>query len=375
MLITESFNLQFDDLLDRICSKLQITLAQHQRAQDRYEAIGEWLAAKESLLAMFGPVIYPQGSLRIGTTARPRSGQEYDLDLVCEVQLDWRQLEHPVVLLDTVEGRLKQHDTYKSMLERKNRCIRVKYANEFHLDILPACPDPRSGITCVVVPDRETKDWKASNPKGYASWFESRAKTFEVFLAKGQEPLPGREPIELKAPLKRVVQLMKRWRDIRYAENPEIAPISIVLTTLAGQYYGGQQFVGEALGDILDGIVANLPPKNQRLVVLNPTNQKEDLSEKWDENPSAYQAFVSGVIAFQQSWQSISQARGIPQISTALRGLFGEDLTKAVVKEQAELIQKDRSEQRLGIQKSSGILSGLTGVGVVPIRQNTFHGS
>jgi hypothetical protein len=110
-------------------------------------------------------------------------------------------------------------------------------------------------------------------------------------------------------------------------------------------------------------------------VVLNPTNQKEDLSEKWDENPSAYQAFVSGVIAFQQSWQSISQARGIPQISTALRGLFGEDLTKAVVKEQAELIQKDRSEQRLGIQKSSGILSGLTGVGVVPIRQNTFHGS
>jgi len=373
MFITESFQLQLDDLLERICSKLQITPAQHQSAQSRYETIGEWLADEESPLARFGPVIYAQGSLRIGTTVRPRSTMEYDLDLVCEVQLDWRQVERPVALLEAVEGRLKQHDTYKSMLERKNRCIRVKYANEFHLDILPACPDPRSGTTCVVVPDREANDWKASNPKGYASWFESRAKTFEVFLAKGQEPLPSREPLEMKAPLKRVVQLMKRWRDIHYAENLKIAPISIVLTTLAGNYYGGQQFVSEALGDILDGIVASLPPKNQRLVVLNPTNQKEDLSEKWDENPDAYHAFVSGIIAFQQTWQEITQPRGVH--SVALRDLFGENLTTGVVKEQAEFIQKARSEQRLGIQRSSGILSAVATAGVVPVRPNTFHGS
>jgi len=90
MFITESLNLQLDDLLERICSKLQITPAQHQIAQDRYETIGSWLAAEESLLARFGPVIYPQGSLRIGTTVRPRTGEEFDLDLVCEVQLDWR---------------------------------------------------------------------------------------------------------------------------------------------------------------------------------------------------------------------------------------------------------------------------------------------
>lgn len=375
MFITESFNLQLDDLLERICSKLQITQTQYQFAKDRYEAIGKWLGARESPLAMFNAVIYPQGSLRIGTTVRPCSRQEYDLDLVCEVQLDWRQVERPVAVLDAVEQRLREHDTYKTMLERKNRCIRVNYANEFHLDILPACPDPSSGTTCVVVPDRDVRGWKPSNPKGYAAWFKSRAKTFEVYLAEHQEPLPSQEPVEMKAPLKRVVQLIKRWRDLKYADDQKIAPISIVLTTLAAEHYGGQQSASEALAGILDGIVDNIPPRNQRLLVLNPTNTKEDLSEKWDENPDAYRAFVSGIIAFQQSWQNIAQARGIPSVSAPLRDLFGEDLTKSVVKEQAEFVQKARSEQRLYIQKSSGILSGIASVGSALVRPNTFHGS
>ena len=65
------------------------------------------------------------------------------------------------------------------MIELKNRCVRVSYATEFHLDILPACPDRYAGGTCVVVPDRKVQHWKASNPKGFAQWFlrtcESRA--------------------------------------------------------------------------------------------------------------------------------------------------------------------------------------------------------
>jgi len=82
MFFTESFNLQLDDLLDRIGKKLQISPTQHQLAEERYKSIGRWLEADGSLLAPFNPVIYSQGSLRIGTTVRPRGRQEYDLDLV-----------------------------------------------------------------------------------------------------------------------------------------------------------------------------------------------------------------------------------------------------------------------------------------------------
>lgn len=375
MLITESFNLQLDDLLERICFKLQISPTQHQLAEDRYKAIGNWLEADGSLLAAFKPVIYPQGSLRIGTTVRPLARQEYDLDLVCEIQIDWRKIDNPTVLLNAVETRLKQHDTYKTMLERKNRCIRVKYANEFHLDILPACPDPISGNCCVVVPDREAEEWKASNPRGYAAWFESCVKLSKGLVVERVEPLPAQEPVEKKAPLKHVVQLMKRWRDIRYAKTLDIAPVSIVLTTLAGHHYSGQQFVSEGLTYVLNGIVDSLPPKGQRLVVLNPANLKEDLSECWGEKPGAYEAFVSGIVTFQRLWQEINQQRGIHQITAGLEALFGEDPTKGAVKEQAEFIEKLRSEQKLGIQKGLGTLSHVTSIGSMPVPQNTFHGS
>jgi hypothetical protein len=297
MFFTESFDLQLDDLLDRIGKNLQIRPTQHQLAEERYKTIGSWLEASGSLLAPFKPVIYPQGSLRIGTTVRPRGRQEYDLDLVCQFLIDWCRISNPVTLLDAVEQRLRQHDTYKHMLERKNRCIRIKYANEFHLDILPACPDITCCSTCVVVPDRDTKEWRASNPKGYAAWFEARQNLVKALITERVEPLPIHEPFEIKATLQRVVQLLKRWRDIAYAKNPDLAPVSIVLTTLAAQHYNGDQSVNAALMNVLDGIVASFSANgNGRLVVLNPTNSKEDLSERWDEVPDAYKAFASGII-------------------------------------------------------------------------------
>lgn len=376
MLFTESFDLQLEDLLERTCANLQISSTQHRLAEDRYNAIGRWLEATESPLATFRPVIYPQGSLRIGTTVRPLARQEYDLDLVCELQLDWKKIRNPVALLDTVEQRLKQNEAYKRMIERKNRCIRLKYANEFHLDILPACPDGVSCIDCVVVPDREAREWKASNPKGYTAWFESRAGLFKAVITERVEPMPVQEPLEVKAPLKRVVQLIKRWRDVTYAKSSDIAPVSIVLTTLAAQCYSGEQSVGEALGNILDGIVAGLPPNGrQRLVVLNPTNYDEDLSEHWDDIQGAYQAFVSGILGFQKAWRAIEQQSGIPSVGSALAALFGEEPTKSAIRQEAESVEKARREKKLAVQRASGLLTTAVSPSAQPLKPNTFYGS
>ena len=38
--------------------------------------------------------IYPQGSLSISTTVKPLSKQEYDLDLVCEINQSWQGKIH-----------------------------------------------------------------------------------------------------------------------------------------------------------------------------------------------------------------------------------------------------------------------------------------
>ncbi|MGA9996880.1 MAG: nucleotidyltransferase, partial [Pyrinomonadaceae bacterium] len=189
MLVLESINQQLDDLLERIGEKLQLSPTRYQQAESRYHAVGDWLSAEDSTLATFDPVIYPQGSMKIGTTVRPRGRQAHDLDFVLELKADWRLFPRPVVLLDMVEHRLREHKIYREMIERKNRCMRIIYANEFHLDILPACPNPSAGLHCVLVPDCAAEGWKHSNPKGYALWFERTAETKRAEFRKQIEPL------------------------------------------------------------------------------------------------------------------------------------------------------------------------------------------
>ena len=68
------------------------------------------------------------------------------------------------------------------------------------------------------------------------------------------KPVPAQEAVHEKEPLQLAVQLLKRWRDLAFADEC-LAPISVVLTTLAGMHYGGEESVSEALTTILAGIV------------------------------------------------------------------------------------------------------------------------
>ena len=75
---------QLDDLLQRVGAKLQISKTQRKLAEERYLTVGTWLSKGEELGGA-EIEIYPQGSLSIGTTVKPLSKQEYDLDLVCQI--------------------------------------------------------------------------------------------------------------------------------------------------------------------------------------------------------------------------------------------------------------------------------------------------
>ncbi|WP_243297750.1 nucleotidyltransferase domain-containing protein [Bacillus litorisediminis] len=366
---------QLDDLLQRVGYKLQISKTQRELAEQRYKAVGTWLSNGEEFKGK-KVEIYPQGSLSISTTVKPLLKQEYDLDLVCEIDENWHN-KNPIQLLDSIEKRLKEHDTYKAMVERKNRCIRLNYANEFHMDILPAHPTDKGFNTNVKVPDRKAKDWKDSNPKGYAAWFNERSNLYSGVLlekkaAASIQPLPMDDPTR-KPPLKRAVQLIKRYRDIYFEKNPDSAPISIVLTTLAGKYYDGQVSVNEALSVILNKIIVNIP-KEGRIIVLNPTNAKEDLSERWDENPDLYQSFVDFILDFNKRWDELNKIQGIDQIAKELKIMFGENIINESLKEQAELMEKARKSSNLGVLGTSGLLVAATKEQAVPVRKNTFYG-
>jgi hypothetical protein len=376
MFTEKSFTDTLDDILLKICETLQITETQYTLAEDRYHAAGKWLSQEDSFLAPYNPTIYSQGSLRIGTTVKPLTFQEFDVDLVCELNINYDSY-NPLDVLNAVESRLRQNKIYEPMVEKKNRCVRLNYANEFHMDILPACPNGLDNNGNLKVPDRKAEAWKDSNPKGYANWFDTRAKYFREYAAKiaaNVEPLPDLEPLERKPPLKGAVQLIKRYRDISFTGNDNSAPISIVLTTLAGMHYQGHFSVNESIQYILEGIINSIP-NNERLIVLNPTNSAEDLSERWDKDTIAYIQFVKWINEFNNMWVKLNNTFGLENITAILRQMFGETVTNTALKAHTDHVEKARKQHLLGVTANTGILSSISAKESIPVKRNTFYGS
>lgn len=379
MLLLTARTAQLDDMLDRVVAKLQLSPTAHGLAVERYKTISKLLSTERSSLAEYKPDIYPQGSLRIGTTVKLPGCKEFDLDFVCEFQVDPSVFPDPIKLLEMIERLLLANGTYQGMVERKNRCIRITYANEFYMDILPACPSPSiclHGEHCVVVPDCAADNWKPSNPKGYAQWYESRATEAVVEFRKSVEPVPEQQAYEDLATLNRVVQLMKRHRDIAFEKAPKgRAPISIVLTTLAAQNYSGHTSVTEAMDIVLNGIARMIPNVAQgRLKVKNPTNPGEDFSERWDGDPQAYLAFVSWVRDFKAKWEELRQQNGIPNVKAKLEQMFGERVAKEVVEEHIKAYDVARHSGGLGVERGTGLIVPATTASATVITRNTFYG-
>ncbi|AEH52418.1 nucleotidyltransferase domain-containing protein [Heyndrickxia coagulans] len=371
-----SKNNLLDDLLQRIGTKLQIGKTQRKLAEDRYNAVGIWLSKDDDFFNNAKIEIYPQGSLSIGTTVKPLSKQEYDLDLVCQINENW-QGKDPLQLLNSIEKRLRENEIYDKMIERKNRCIRLNYANEFHMDILPAHPLDHSTSTNVKVPDRKAKNWKDSNPKGFSQWFNEQALQYNTKLFEiraGIEPLPSEDNVERKPPLKRAVQLIKRYRDIYFEKDPDSAPISIVLTTLACNFYSEQISVNESISHILNSILLNLPKNGKRLKVTNPTNQNEDLSERWIGHPELYQKFVEFIRVFNKKWQGLQKKTGISEINEELKFMFGEKVATESLKDQTKLISDMRENEKLAVTHTGSFVAAASNKKPTTIKRNTFYG-
>jgi hypothetical protein len=167
------------------------------------------------------------------------------------------------------------------------------------------------------------------------------------------------------------VQLLKRWRDLAF-EDQCLAPISVVLTTLAATYYQGEESVSEAVSAILAGIVNAIDHADlcgRRIVVWNPSNTAEDFAERWDSNSSAYVAFKDGIRRLQKEWAAI--VAGGRDANKELERLFGEYVRTALIK-RGQQLQEARKAGALAVG-STGAITGL-GSGVTRIPANVFHG-
>ena len=143
-----------------------------------------------------------------------------------------------------------------------------------------------SAITDNSRSDYETisQEWLQSNPEGFAKWFESRLRMAADVLQKRviNEAVASIDDLKTwqwKMPLQSVVQILKRHRDVMFKDRPDSKPISVIITTLSGRAYRGENTIADALEGVLermDSYINDVIP-----LVPNPVNPKEDFADKW----------------------------------------------------------------------------------------------
>lgn len=405
---------QFNEILQHLGETLDITRTQFEAAVRSYNAVGEWLSRPESLLSPYRPEILAQGSFLLGTMIQSINPEDdIDIDLVCKLigkPADWTQFN----VKNVVGDELKNHGTYMKLLELPDgrRCWTLVYRVEsdnskdkYHMDILPSVVDRGYEILmeksfsfsgtddakelAIRITDKERDDyyseishleWLKSNPFGYGKWFFHRANQNAsklILLSESVTPVPKYQ--EKKLPLQRIVQILKRHRDMMF-NGDENKPISIIITTLAAKAYKGE-------ADILTGlsnVVRDMPQyigerysaEHGRIIkwIENPVNDEENFADKWPEYPTRETNFYKWHAQVSADLKELASkmGKGLYELQEGVGKSFGKNMANKAFENYALSMRGKREDGSLKIARGTGILGAASGL---PVKNHNFEGN
>ena len=402
--LTVEKRMELNDLFQRIAEELDITKTQYDNLATSYNAVGKYLEEDNTFKA-YRPVVTPQGSLRLGTIIQPITEDgDIDVDLVFRLNGKspiWTQKD----IKQLVRKRLEGHGTYREMLDKEEgrRCWTLLYRQDsdnakerYHMDILPSVTDLEFNQRyenirsreysqqtvdqiAIRITDNEDPDygrstdiaeWLKSNPDGYAIWFAHKCKsTTEKRENLFEAVMPIGKYVKEKTILQRIVQILKRHRDIMFKDD-EDKPISIIITTLAANAYRGESSLLEGLVNVINSMescITKDPDGNY--CVGNPVNPEENFADKWPSHPKRKENFFKWLRQVKTDMNNIINATG-PNIRKNVGYAFGDDFSRKMFTR--------ITEQHKQSAINGGIKVGTTGVlgsaGKTLNAKNTFFG-
>jgi hypothetical protein len=357
-----------EQLFREAAESLDLTGTQHAEAASAYESVGGWLDAPDSPLHLYRPLVCPQGSFSLGTVTKPLGRDDFDLDATCILNVPAGVT--PADLKRMMGDRLRAHVVYRGMLEERPRCWRLNYSHNFHLDIIPAKPKyPATNLTPILITDKALLLWLDSDPKGYIAWFKIRKIVAPAILANraaakaNVEPVPDQEEMHEKSPLQIAIQILKRHRDVTF-QGRDDAPISIILTTLAGHAYQQERTIFATLRALIERMPLYIDRSLGYPCITNPTNAGENFADKWRTNPDREAAFYEWNSKALKHLDALVRATGLNNVRSALLPFFGGNRTDIVLNRMAERTNMRRSSG-LKVDTKTGLVGVSTGI-IVP---------
>jgi hypothetical protein len=213
---------------------------------------------------------------------KPSASDEFDVDVVYPFNLGaFNAGTTPAQITQWFLSRLKQSEFYKKILIPRDRCARLDYAGDFHLDVIPATQSLQTHRP-YAVPAKDLGSWITIDPRGFAGWVSTLDNRSDGFDSDGV----GR--------FVRSCRIMKRWRDSKL--DAKKAPTSILLVTMLGKHdptiktyspplenplYPQYQTDLAYLYDMVR-LTHSCLRSSRRTAFFHPTIPDEDLSRGWD---------------------------------------------------------------------------------------------
>lgn len=400
----------FDDPIDRILAEVALSVqlppSLHSKAQSRYEAVRSHL---EATPAFFDQIehFYPQGSMAIDATIATRgTDDEYDLDIVSQLGGRFRGMA-PLDVLTELEAALADYPVQKVL--RQTRCVTLFYADKMHLDVTPSVrvdgtPDRESLIAHAKGPRHSTDDrFVDMNAYGFAQWFSGRtplelhmAKAFHqrwldhaglVVCAEADvDDVPDQCDFVVKNTATLALQLLKRFRNIRYAGYTGRIPPSVILSYYAGLAAHPNMSLGSMLIRLATWIVHDIEQASlygQLLHVANPTCEADVFTDRWPESIAQQDEFATHLREIIRSIEVMRGGQVKPDaMMEALRGNFGERVvTRAADRIAAEVGSVIQTSRQMYTRRGGVLLPSATAVvastvnpSVSVARTHTFFG-
>jgi hypothetical protein len=239
---------------------------------------------------------------------------------------------------------------YYDMTERRTRCVTIHYADKMHVDFTPM-------IRLAVRPDRVSHLFHSkpehgndpdrtliANPYGFAEWFKAntpldhdfakvfaeRSRDYErLVLAKkaDTEDLPDQQPLPLKSKAVIVLQLMKRWRNVRYDRRDGRRPPSIMMAKLIADAANATDSLSEELlhqARAMRDVLRQWQRAGLLIQVINPTCPEELLTDRWPGQLQEQGRFITDLDDLVVKVERLIAGCSLEDIRKIMADLFGE---------------------------------------------------
>lgn len=356
---TDGFD-PFEDPADRMLSELALSVqlppSLHTKACKRFGAVCRFLDSPGSKFHGQIDHFYPQGSMAIDATISSRgTDDEYDIDIVAQLGENFRHKE-PFEMLNELEDALKDYDVKKVL--RQTRCVTLYYGDGMHLDVTPGLRDrftpERQGVIAHAKERvmRADDEFIPMNAYGFIQWYNDRTpeerNVYEAFHKRWQDSellvaadaeiddVPEQTHFGVKNTATLALQILKRHRNIMYADSDERMPPSVMLS-----YYAGLAALpGTRLTDMVirmarwianDIRAASL--QNEKLHVENPKYLEDVFTDRWPENIGQQNRYASHLLSLIDGLEKMQRKQFVSAIDlqTWLRQMFGERvITRAI---------------------------------------------